>query len=305
MKRFRLFAAIVAAVVVLLLLAVGVAFNASFQTWLVRRALARDPQLGVTVERVSAGVRHVELRGLRFENSGAVLTVPLAEAELPVLSAAFGEKISITQLVAKGWTLDLSKAGAGDEHGVAPVNTAGTAPAPRAGSGAATSPPVDTGATGASGPAGAFAGIFSHLRLPFDLMLDGVALEGEVILPRLRGRAKVSLRGGGVASGREGKFELRADTALADPAVSSLALHGTLAAAMDTPRSFSRLGARLEAAASGTQFPQGVKLTPLSPADHDHLAKVSHEVAIEWAQNLDRRGKSGTEVLNALKAGLK
>ena len=90
MKRFRLFAAIVAAVVVLLLLAVGVAFNASFQTWLVRRALARDPQLGVTVERVSAGVRHVELRGLRFENSGAVLTVPLAEAELPVLSAAFG-----------------------------------------------------------------------------------------------------------------------------------------------------------------------------------------------------------------------
>lgn len=50
---------------------------------------------------------------------------------------------------------------------------------------------------------------------------------------------------------------------------------------------------------------QGVKLTPLTPADHAMLANVSHEVATEWAQNLDRRGKSGTEVLNALKAGLK
>ncbi|MCW5656900.1 MAG: TRAP transporter substrate-binding protein DctP [Burkholderiaceae bacterium] len=49
----------------------------------------------------------------------------------------------------------------------------------------------------------------------------------------------------------------------------------------------------------------GVKLTPLSPADHAALEAVSHEVATEWAQNLDRRGKGGTEVLNALKAGLK
>lgn len=48
----------------------------------------------------------------------------------------------------------------------------------------------------------------------------------------------------------------------------------------------------------------GVKLTPLSKADQDTLAQAAGEVATEWAQNLDRRGKSGTEVLNALKAGL-
>lgn len=50
---------------------------------------------------------------------------------------------------------------------------------------------------------------------------------------------------------------------------------------------------------------EGIKLTPLSPADHATLQKVSYEVATEWAQNLDRRGKSGTEVLDAMKAGLK
>ena len=49
----------------------------------------------------------------------------------------------------------------------------------------------------------------------------------------------------------------------------------------------------------------GVKLTPLSPADHATAAAVMQDVAKDWADNLDRRGKTGTEVLNAFKAGLK
>ena len=49
----------------------------------------------------------------------------------------------------------------------------------------------------------------------------------------------------------------------------------------------------------------GVKLTPLSPADHATVASVMQDVAKDWADSLDKRGKSGTEVLNAFKAGLK
>jgi len=49
----------------------------------------------------------------------------------------------------------------------------------------------------------------------------------------------------------------------------------------------------------------GVKLTPLSPADHATAAAVMQDVAKDWADTLDKRGKSGTEVLNAFKAGLK
>lgn len=48
----------------------------------------------------------------------------------------------------------------------------------------------------------------------------------------------------------------------------------------------------------------GVKLTPLSKADQDVLHTVAAEVATEWAHNLDRRGKAGTETLNAFKQGL-
>ena len=48
----------------------------------------------------------------------------------------------------------------------------------------------------------------------------------------------------------------------------------------------------------------GVKLTPLAKADQDVLYSLASEVANEWAQNLDRRGKTGTEVLGAFKSGL-
>jgi TRAP-type C4-dicarboxylate transport system substrate-binding protein len=49
----------------------------------------------------------------------------------------------------------------------------------------------------------------------------------------------------------------------------------------------------------------GVKLTPLSAADKATVASVMQDVAKDWADTLDKRGKSGTEVLNAFKAGLK
>jgi len=49
----------------------------------------------------------------------------------------------------------------------------------------------------------------------------------------------------------------------------------------------------------------GVKLTPLSAADKATVATVMQDVAKDWADSLDKRGKSGTEVLNAFKAGLK
>ena len=49
----------------------------------------------------------------------------------------------------------------------------------------------------------------------------------------------------------------------------------------------------------------GVKLTPLPAADRAALQALSAEVAKDWGEGLDKRGKGGTEVLNAFKAGLK
>lgn len=49
----------------------------------------------------------------------------------------------------------------------------------------------------------------------------------------------------------------------------------------------------------------GVSLVTLNAADKAQLHTVMGAVAKDWAENLDRRGKSGSEVLNAFSAGLK
>lgn len=49
----------------------------------------------------------------------------------------------------------------------------------------------------------------------------------------------------------------------------------------------------------------GIQLVTLGAADKQVLSQAMGSVAKEWAQNLDRRGRAGTEVLNAFEAGLK
>lgn len=246
MRAFRLPLIVAGAFALLALVAVVVAFNSSFQTWMVRRALAERPQLQATVGAVDAGLKRVRVRDLRYEKDGAVLTVPMLEAELPVISAAFSDKFLFRQLVAKGWTLDLTKTRD------APTANASAAP----GAGAAVAAPAE-----AKLGAAAFAGIFGNLRLPVDVALEEVRLEGDVILPASRGRVKIVLTGGGLGAGNEGKFSLQADAALSDPKVNAVQVRGSVVAAMDTPRSFTQLATNFEAAASGAQFPRGVMLT--------------------------------------------
>lgn len=50
---------------------------------------------------------------------------------------------------------------------------------------------------------------------------------------------------------------------------------------------------------------KGALLSHLSAADHRELAVVSKEVQSSWAEALDRRGKSGTEILRAFGEALK
>src|SRR5690606_28808349 len=115
-------------------------------------------------------------------------------------------------------------------------------------------------ATPAAAAAQAFEGIFAQLRRPVDLSLDGVQLEGDVILPRSPARAKVKLTGGGIGAGRDGAFSLVAAFALADRGGNAVEVWGELRVGVDTPRSFTRLAARVDAAARGEKFPHGVKL---------------------------------------------
>jgi hypothetical protein len=241
MKPIRLVLIGAAVIVVVLLLAVAVAFNSSFQTWVARKTVAKNPAVHLTIGTVDAGLKHVELRDVQLDQNGAVLTLPLLEADVPVLAAGLSRKVTVSRLVAKGWTLDLSRTGGA---------TAATA-----------NPAIAAPAAVAAAAKEAFSGIFGGLKLPVDLALDGLQLEGEVVLPAARGRAKLVMAGGGLGAGREAKFDLTGDAALTDQNVSQLVLRGDVVVAMDTPRTFTKLASNLDVAAKGAQFPNGVRLT--------------------------------------------
>ncbi len=233
MKPLRLVLIGTGAVFALGLITLAVVSRPSFQTWAVRRALASMPAVQATVGSVSAGLNHVVVTDVRIVQSDATLVLPAIEADLPLFPAITGGKVTVSRFVAKGWRLDWS---------TAPVGVSAV--------------PASSGQAAAR----VFAGIFSLLELPLELVLDGVQLTGEVTLPDARGTAKVIIAGGGVGTNREGKFDLSAEVALADRNVRAVNLRGTIAAAMDTPRTFTRVTGRLEAFALGEKFPQGVKL---------------------------------------------
>lgn len=262
MKAARVLLVGVAVMAVLLGIALIVALNSSFQTWAVRRALGERKGLAGTVEKVSAGFQRVTVQNFRIAAHGAVLTLPSLEAELPVLSAGLRDRVQIRKLVAKGWTLDLTHA---TDLAVltSPSGSSRTALSHADSAGFSLLSSAYAADTAAAKTAEKiFHGILVELRLPVDLSLDGVELDGNVILPPTNGngsaRANVVLRGGGLAAGKEGSFTL--DASGAKPDSGALTLHAKLVATMDTARTFSRLGAEADATVSGTKIPAGVKL---------------------------------------------
>ena len=242
--------------VVSILLVIGVAcavFLASlstysgFQTWAVRRALSHHPGLGASVGSVAAESGAVRIRALRLERNGAVLDIPSLDSDLPVVQAVLWRRVAIQRLVAKGWVLDLTKAD-------------------RAAGGAAVAGAAGAGAAAAQA-AMAFHGIFANVALPFDLSAEDVELEGDVIVPRPQSAAAAPLSvhvvfsGGGLAAGKSGHFTFSASAASAGQPVKSIAVSGTLDAAMGTARTFTRAAARVRASAKGPKFPDGVSLS--------------------------------------------
>ena len=230
-----------------LLLAAGViAFTSSFQTWAGRRFIASQPGMKAEVGRISAGLNRIELKALQFREGGAVLTVPAVVIDVPVVAAGWSKEVLVSRFVAKGWSLDLSKVGQVSDL---PYGSSATGLVS-----------ANSNVRPVSAAAQAFAGVFAQLALPFDISIDGVDLEGEVILPESRGRVRVTVKGGGLGAAREGKFDLTALGALTGAEVKTLEVRGTVMAAMDTPRTFTRFATRLDAAAIGVAFPAGVKL---------------------------------------------
>lgn len=257
MKLLRVLLIIVMGAVVVVLGAVCVAFIPSVQTWAARRAVAAQPGMQVELGRVAVGFHRVKIERVVFKQEGMTLTLPLIEADLSLLNAGFNQKINLSRLVAKGWTLDLTT----------PSGNAATPPSALASAEVAKRPSATSRDAEAQKQAvDAFQGILNQVALPVDLQVEAVDVQGDVIFPSAGpapGRASLAINGGGFGVGKDGVLTYSANVTLSDPdsKVNALAVQGNLAGRMDTPRTFSRLSFTLDASASGVGFPSGVKLS--------------------------------------------
>ena len=194
-----------------------------FQTWLVRMELADVAGVRASLSSFSAGFGRMDVEGLKAERAGAVLTLPSLEARLPLVGALWSRDVRVASLVAKGWTLDLSGLPAEAEDN----------PEAKA---AEAAPVLVEKALGS---------LLGGSRLPFDLSVGSVDLEGEVILPASAGRppvkAHVTLDGGGFRAGRSGELTLEA---VAASGTDTATVQAAVSADMDTARTINGLSVR-------------------------------------------------------------
>jgi hypothetical protein len=265
MKPLRVLLIGVGIIVLLVGVLVALALNSSVQTWAARRALGGQMGVRGEIGRVDIGLERVRAENVVLRFSGMVITLPALEADMAVLGAA-RERISVSRLVAKGWTLDLTAPGQLASATAAtprlPRAEASILPLPLAALGQAQTPGKT--ASAAVFPVG---DLLTALQLPVDLLaLDGVELAGTVIFPTTPGatpgRAQVTITGGGLAPGNEGTFQISADARLDDPAapVSQLGLRSKLEARMNTPRTFNRVATTSTIEVRGSQLPNGAQL---------------------------------------------
>jgi hypothetical protein len=254
--RFLLIA--LATAFILALVLVGAAFAPPVQTWFARMELLDQPGVQGSLGSLSASLGKVEVEDVDLQFGGIVLKMPLLQARLPMVEAVWHKKILVGTVVAKGWTLDLS--GVRDRELEVPAQAVAEGPGP------ASVAPV----TPERRAALALGGVLAGRMLPFDSSLDGVDLDGDVLVSASPGNAPVRFHvtatGGGMAKGREGSFVIDASRVpgTSDSPGASTSAHCQLTLSMDSPRTFDR--AEVKADLSGTIGSQRVDITVAAAA---------------------------------------
>jgi hypothetical protein len=252
LKFIRFLLTALATVAALAVLLVAAAFTPPLQTWFARMELLDQPGVQGSLGSLSASFGKLEVEDLKLQIDGNVLTLPSMQARLPLIRAIWHRQVLVEAIVAKDWTLDLSRL---HEREADP-----TAPDTGAEADSASAPVVKPETKAVL----AFGGILTGRKLPFDASLDGVDLEGDVLVVAVPGKAPVrvhvTVTGGGVAAGHQGVFVIDAARATEDanaPGDSATA-HCHLVVSMDSPRTVDRI--EIKADLSGTLGSQRVDL---------------------------------------------
>jgi hypothetical protein len=278
LKVLRFFLTCLATLVALAILIVAMAFAPPVQTWFARMELLDLPGVQGSLGSLSAAFGKLNLEDLKLQYGRTVLTLPSLQARLPLIKAAWKRQILVQSVVAKGWTLDLSHL-RDEEPDVL---------APEAGTDANSNPA--TSAAPERQAAFAFGGILAGRRLPFDGSLDGVDLDGDVLVAASPGKAPVrvhvTVKGGGMAQGREGSFTVEASRVPedSDSTENQPSAHCRVVVAMDSPRTVGRIELKADLSGLNGSQQEGITLSAVA-------AKAGGAGDETYAVDLSRRDR--------------
>jgi hypothetical protein len=190
MKLVRPLLIIVGVLIMLGALAAGLALVPALQRRVILRVAEKHPAWHLQLDEVSAGFSSVSLRGLQLEHRGVKVALAELRADYSLWAWITGRRLQIGRLTARGLLVDGSQLSTRRTQ-------AGLAAAPAA-----------------------VPGALAEVRLPWELTLDDLDLQGRVVLAGAAGQppqqGEFTLNGGRIGPGRDGEVRLKAR--MTDPA---------------------------------------------------------------------------------------
>lgn len=276
MKGLKILGFVVGGIAVLVAVALLVAFNASFQTWAVRKAVASQPGTTFEVTRVSAGLSGADITGLKVVQDGVSLNAKSLSARFSAWDFLTKDKLNVDSVVLEDLEVDL-------RPGAAPAGGPAPATAPAAGSPGRTAAPAATEAPARPPEKKTpFAGLLEAARLPLDVRIGNVSAKGRAQLPENQ-TVTFDLKAGGIEAGQKGTAQWTLDFADATPNADLRAARvtGTAALRVTSDRRIDLVEVDTVAAPLGPKIPsERIQVTlkaekPAGGNDETYAATVS------------------------------
>ncbi len=259
----------------LVVIAGGLARTPAIQRWVVLRVAAKHPDLQLKLEGVSAGLTSLTLRGVQVEHRGVQLSFAELQVDYSLWAYFSNQRLQIGKLSAQGLLIDASQ--------LSPRRTqAGLAAAPALAPGA-----------------------LAQIRLPWELSLEEIALQGRVVLPGATGQpalqGEFTLQGGQLAPGRDGEIRLqtRVTNSAPDALVTTLEAQSTLQVRESKTRTFERLSLTSLLTATGPSFPGSNQLKLVATMSRTATGEI-YRVTLDTL--LRGQGENGLALNAALQA---
>ena len=278
MKTLKVAGVIVGAIAVLAVLAVTAALSSAVQTWVVHKVLANQSGMTIEVTKVHAGFSAAQITGLRVAQDGVVLSAASISTRHSVWAYLTGRRIDVDELIVKDLALVLRPAASPAPAQATP--TTPTAP-PAAGAGKLAAG-KSTATPSVEAPKAAFEGLLKQARLPLDLRVGRIEVNGMAALPDQQLVVFVA-KGSGLEAGQRGRLEWTVDYSDSTAGAPIRAVRSTGAVQLSLTRDRRVEAVELESTTSamGPNLPTDqVKLAakialPVATGDEDYSAGLS------------------------------